>query len=197
MSSRVSGWTHYDYYDDALEFSSNRSDVNSSREADLNFFIKGGLSEVEASAYCDSGYTTLRDEIVIDRFYGGLLWSTDNRTRFSRSQFPIALKSASSRFSVHYTQSLKELNELVGNIKSKAQKRLLFRGQTKNYALKRPRPNMNFSADGIGEISLLPSVWRRVLRDRYDIFHDFQGLDVSQWSKIVILRVLRKPNLMA
>ncbi|WP_430404176.1 FRG domain-containing protein [Hyphomonas sp.] len=124
------------------------------------------------------------DGIVVDRFYGGALSSANNRTRFSPSQFPRALENASSRVSVHHTQSLKELSELVGKIKSEAKNRLLFRGQTKNYALKRPRPNPNFLVDGIGEISLLPSVWRRVLRDGYDVLHCFQDLGLFEWSKI-------------
>jgi hypothetical protein len=57
--------------------------------------------------------------------------------------------------------------------------------QTGSYGLNRKITNSALVVDGLGEVSLLPSVWRRVLGARRNIFHTFRNLSLFEWSAII------------
>jgi hypothetical protein len=59
-----------------------------------------------------------------------------------------------------------------------------FRGQTQNHIISRKRPNKSLSVEGIGEVSLVPSLWRG-MRNSPGSFHSFCPPDTFDWSRVL------------
>ncbi|MDF1733752.1 MAG: FRG domain-containing protein [Minwuia sp.] len=148
-------------------------------------FSEAGFSDVEATNLVASGYCVLLDEFVIDRFYGGALSTYDMKTRFSLSNFKELFGTVPNHQPTYRVQSISELYSLVDDLRSSHPQTLIFRGQTAHYSLKRPVPNPSFVQGELGEISLLPSVWRQVLQHRMNVWHEFRDLSMFEWSTII------------
>jgi hypothetical protein len=148
-------------------------------------FCEIGFSDSEASDLVASGYAVLLNRIVIDRYYGGPLLRSDLRTRFPLDRFKAEFGSQPNRLPVHAVTSLVELFSLIAKLQGEYRHKLLFRGQTGHYAIRRPVSNPTFVHPTLGETSLLPSVWRRVLKQRSDVWHQFRDLSMFEWSAII------------
>ncbi|MGO7413838.1 FRG domain-containing protein [Rhizobium ruizarguesonis] len=148
-------------------------------------FCETGFSDSEARDLVASGYDVLLDQVVVDRYYGGGLISYDLRTRFPLMQFRSNFGRQPNVLPVHAVSSTKALFHLIEKLQSGVRDRLIFRGQTAHYAIDRTVPNPTFVNATLGEISLLPSVWRRVLKGRPNVWHQFRDLSMLQWSAII------------
>jgi hypothetical protein len=145
-----------------------------------------GYSEAEALRLVESGYVMFNGlNIVFDRYYGGLLTSTDGRVRIAAEAFRPGSAALTSRVQVHSAHSVADVRRLVDATRGRQTRRLLFRGQTRHFALDRPVSNPAMSVDGLGEVSLVPSVWRRLLLARRSSFLPFRNLTQLEWSKIL------------
>lgn len=149
-------------------------------------FEELGYSEAEARRLVDSGYVMFDGlNIVFDRYYAGLLSSTDGRVRIAADAFRPGRPALTSRVQVHAAHSVADVRRLVEATRARYMRRLLFRGQTRHFALDRPVSNPAMSVDGLGEVSLVPSVWRRLLLARRSSFLPFRNLTQFEWSKIL------------
>lgn len=149
-------------------------------------FSEMGLSASEAESFVKSGYVL--EEIgdnIIDRYYGGALLSSDLRTHISTSHFVDWYKSGINNVPVCHAKSITEVFSQIEKWRAESRKPLLFRGQTEHYPLTRECPNPYFQIKGLGEISLLPSLWRNMQKVNPNSFHQFCNLTTGEWTKIV------------
>jgi hypothetical protein len=149
-----------------------------------------GLSADEAKSYVESGFIYVEvSNTIIDRYYGGAITSIDWRTRFRLRDFSLTdpkIKQK-SHVVVRRAKSWHDVREIVETFAAKSpHRRLLFRGQTQGYTVSRKVHNPHFVVDGIGEISLIPSVWRRMLSRRPDSYVSFYNLSLEEWSAILL-----------
>jgi hypothetical protein len=185
-AGRARKMKHYwNYYDEKFDW----DDSNESLRPDLDLtrkkFDQIGLSQSEIEACVSSGYVILENDVVIDRFYGGALLSADMRTRFPLDRFLSSTSSAPYRSSIRNASSMADLLRNIDDLKKRYRGTLLYRGQTSLYPLQRERPNPFFEFEGIGEISLLPSLWRIMQKRKPHSFLNFQSLTLFEWSKII------------
>ena len=82
-------------------------------------------------------------------------------------------------------KSMAEVRAQVNAWQQMYARELVFRGQTSHYPLERNRPNPAMRIDGLGEISLLPSVWRTLLKTRRDSYVNFQSLHLTEWQRVI------------
>lgn len=177
---------YWNYYSDNYEWDDEgelvRPDLAQSRAK----LVEAGMSETDAQRYVASGFVYSKwSDTFIDRYYGGALMSVDARTRVRPSdliQWPI---EPQNRVWVKNATSWVDVRRIVDEAAASSGKRLLFRGQTQNHLVNREIHNPWFVVDGIGEISLVPSVWRRMLNKRTDRFPNFQSLGLLDWSQIL------------
>lgn len=148
-------------------------------------FSESGFSESESQALVASGYTVLLDDLVIDRFYGGAISSYDMKSRLPLKDFRRWFGSAPNRLPLLRAESRADLERIIEDLRTANRHPLIFRGQTSHYALARDVPNPSFVHETLGEISLLPSVWRRVLQERPGALHHFRDLSMMEWSLII------------
>lgn len=177
---------YWNYYQDDFSWDDShellRPDLTQSRSK----LIEAGLSVDEAHRYVSSGFVYQeRSDTFIDRYYGGALLSTDMRTRFPFSHLPFRDPRPQSRVRVCRARSWRDVRRAIEEFAVHSRGRLLFRGQTENYKVCREVSNPHFLIDGLGEISLIPSLWRRMLRRRMDSFVSFQNLKLAEWSLIL------------
>jgi hypothetical protein len=188
-------FSYHSYFDPDLVFEDDRP-LGRERRNSHQKFCETGFSDSEARDLVASGYDVLLDEIVIDRYYGGALMRCDFRTRFPLRQFRSTFGSQSNGLQVHSVTSSAELFKLIEKLQAEVGHRLLFRGQTGHYSINRAVPNPTFVNTKLGETSLLPSVWRRVLTQRQNVWHQFRDLSMFEWSTIIYhlydLQVLRE-----
>ena len=126
------------------------------------------------------------------RYYGGALRSSDLITRIDRNHFADWYKAAKAGTSLFRrlptcstATSLDDLEHQVKQLQDHTTRPLLFRGQTAHHGTTRPIKNPNVGIAGLGEVSLIPSVWRGLLKANPNSFHSFYGLDLLEWSKII------------
>lgn len=178
--------SYWNYYSDDYEWDDEgelmRPDHNGSRDR----LVKEGMSESEAQKYVSSGFVHVEEtDTIIDRYYGGALMSTDLRTRVRPSDllnWPIEPRN---RVWVKKAGSWPEVRKIVDEAANASNKRLLFRGQTSNHLVNREVHNPWFLVEGIGEISLIPSLWREMLKKRTDRFPNFRSPELFDWSQIL------------
>ncbi len=177
--------TYWDYYSAEFDW----CDADETYKPDPRTperFEALGYSEADARRLIESGYVMFEGlNIVYDRYYAGLLSSTDGRFRIAADRFRSGNYELTSRVQVRTAHSLDEVHYLVEAARARYMRRLLFRGQTRNFSLDRAVPNPAMSVDGFGEISLVPSVWRRLLLARRSSFLSFRNLTRLEWSKIL------------
>jgi hypothetical protein len=144
------------------------------------------MSEREAQRFVDSGFVYEElSNTIIDRYYGGALMSTDLRTRFQVEDFCKLDLKPRNNTPIHIAGSWKDVRRVADQLQSASRRKLLFRGQLGNYTIEREIHNPYFLVDGLGEISLMPSIWRRMLKKRKDSFLEFENLIPLEWSKIL------------
>jgi len=150
--------------------------------------MAAGFSRDEAEALFESGYVIFPnfDDIVIDRFYGGALTSVDYRTRFPTSELRKALAETPERPSarVFHATSWADVQRIIDK-DFRTQRTLSFRGQILNYPHRRAIPNPHFAAAGLGEISLVPSLWRSMLGRMKTSFCDWFPPAAIEWSLVL------------
>lgn len=151
-----------------------------------------GVSPQEAESLVTSGYVSIDGETIIDRYYGGALSSSDLITRIHRTQFADwykATKAGTPLFrklpACSTATSLNDLEYQVKQLQENTTKPLLFRGQTAHHETTRLIKNPNVGVSALGEVSLIPSIWRSLLKANPSSFHSFYGLDLLEWSKII------------
>ncbi|PQA78929.1 FRG domain-containing protein [Rhodoferax sp. TS-BS-61-7] len=144
-----------------------------------------GLSEAQANGLIASGYVCVpHSDVVIDRFYGGPLASSDSVSRFLPDRIQELFSEPRSRAWVKTANSLEELAEIIDETKSRSRKPILFRGQRQNYTVNREINNPNFTIPNVGEVSLLSSFWRKAYAINRNCFCDFHSLSLTEWSDI-------------
>ena len=148
-------------------------------------FSQAGFSENVAAKLVSSGYVILVDGVVIDRYYGGALMSMNGRNRFSLEHFRELDREPPSRVEVVAATSLQELKNTIDRMRIQTERQLVFRGQTENYVVPRERANPFYHVEGIGEISLIPSFYRRLFSLLPNSFRWFEGLSLLEWSRII------------
>lgn len=138
-----------------------------------------------------SGFVAIGDQaILIDRFYGGYLSSTDGRTRFPLSYDTIEAIIAEATddrggFPLFVASSPEDVRSIVSEIESESHQSLVFRGQVNHYDLVRGVRNPAFHHPMLGETSLIPSVWRSLLERHPICLGDFVGWHLFEWSKVL------------
>ncbi len=177
---------YWQYYDDTFDWDDSghryRPDLKRSRE----IFQENGFSEKEALSYVNSGYVCFeRFGVIIDRYYGGLLSSCDLRCRFPSHNFNALPTTPQSQVRVYKAKSIDDVRNIVKEQKKSSSQNLLFRGQTQNHTVKRAISNPFFTVPELGEISLIPSLWRRMLSINASSFLDFTDLSLLEWSHVL------------
>jgi FRG domain len=177
---------YWEYYNPDYSWAddSGLADWIASAEFSQDQFSKNGFGASETEALLASGYIAVFG-VVIDRYYGGLLRSTDSRTRFAIKDFARESATGSSDVPVYRAQSIGDLRACVERWQSSLSRRVLFRGQIESYAVRRPHPNPFFQVPGYGEVSLLPSLWRRMIARRATARQNFRNLYAIEWQRIL------------
>lgn len=162
---------YWRYYDDAFDWDDSGSWFRPNLDRSLEVFQANGMTEEEAQRHVNSGYVCFDEfDVVIDRYYGGALSSYDLRCRFPSKDFCGLPDAPQSKVWVCAARSLDDVQRIVQERVSPGSGALLFRGQTQNHAVRRDINNPFFSLPGLGEISLLPSLWRRMLSKNSNSF---------------------------
>lgn len=176
------------YYNKNFEWPENhliKANISQTREV----FSKLNFNESETNDLIESGFITLDSypDLIIDRYYGGALASSDFSTRILSHHFKDWLNSNIYKRSLgNEVTSLNQLHREIEKLgKIYPNKELLFRGQTKHRALNRKVSNPNWSSDQLGEVSFIPSLWRNLLNKAPYSYHQFQKLSLLDWSRII------------
>ena len=175
---------YWKYYDENFDWK-----IEPNINPDFAYTIKRlkehGLSEIDSINLFNSGYVCFEDnDVLIDRFYGGHLSSYDMITRFSLDQAKEILKKVpSSKCSVYKVKSVEELKALIDTISVK-ERSVVFRGQNQNHFVERPIRNPFLTIKDFGEVSLLPSLWRKMYNVNPQSFAGFITLSLMEWSNI-------------
>jgi FRG domain len=181
--------SYWDYYDDDFDWDDGHSVLRPNLALTRQTFADIGLSISEIDSFVKSGYLVLEQaDVVIDRYYGGPLLRTDERTRFSTPHFLECYKNGRNAVFVASATSLKDVLRQVEKLRAENSRPLLFRGQTSSYPLNRERPNPHLQVNGFGEISLLPSLWRRMLEKNPSSFHEFRSPLILDWEPVILDR---------
>lgn len=178
---------YWDYYNEDYEWDDSKELCKSSQDLTRNKLQAEGLSESEAQQYVESGFVYNKtSNSIIDRYYGGLILPTDCKTRFRPNEignWPIEPKN---RVWVKKANSWNDVNRIVDKAVLESRKRILFRGQGENFPVRRPLSNPWFVVPKLGEVSLIPSLWRTMLDKRNDRFPSFRTLSLFEWSQILL-----------
>jgi len=176
---------YWNYYSKDFNWNETPSFNLLDKQHTLNTFKDAGISEIEANKLWDSGYVCpKRFNIVIDRYYGGAISSCDMTTRIMPSQIKELFSPPKSMVWVKSASSLDDLHRIIEAAQSENSKPLMFRGQRKNYFIDREINNPYYTIEGLGEISILSSFWRKVFSITNSSFLDFQTLTLDEWSTI-------------
>lgn len=176
---------YWNYYSDNFNWNESSSLKLIDKNDTLSVFRENGFDEEATTKLWKSGYVYIDGfDIVIDRYYGGAISSYDMVSRIMPSQLSELFEAPKSRAWVKTASSLDEVREIVSDTQSRMSQPIRFRGQRQNYFIDRPVNNPNFTIDGLGEISILSSFWRKVFSNCKESFIDFKTLTLHEWSKI-------------
>lgn len=177
---------YWDCYHESFDWDDSEEITRPDADETVEQLCSVGLPNSEAEKCWRSGYFfETHSHHIIDRYYGGWLLSTDGRTRFELPEFARLSLGARSEIPVYHATSWDHVSAIVDEYSQKHRRPLLFRGQTSNYLLAREFPNPFFNVPGLGEVSLVPSVWRRMLGKRRESFHNFRGPSPREWSRML------------
>jgi hypothetical protein len=180
---------YWDYYEDNFDWPNSYLPPN--LEKTRQIYSDLGLQAAEAEALISSGYVNIHGDMIIDRYYGGALASSDLATRIRKDDFAdwyrMAKVGEPSRRPGFLTtaKSFDDLKRQVNEIQELLGRKLLFRGQIAHHETTRSIKNPYLLIEGLGETSLIPSLWRNLLQNQPQSFHHFNGFDLLQWSKII------------
>lgn len=172
------------YYDDRSNLGRLVAPLDSPEQ--IRLWRDFGFADAEISAFLASGYIATEYNTIIDRFYGGRLSRVDRRTRFSASSFRQARSAGPSRVGVSRATSPDDVLRIVDKLKAGARRSLVFRGQTRNHSIARPAPNNHFVIEGLGEVSLFPSVWRKFGAAHWSGSHEFLMPYTTFWKRVLL-----------
>lgn len=177
---------YWKYYHENYNWSNRDTLLDPDFEFTIDVLKNNGVSEEDAIRLFKSGYVCIRPfEVLIDRYYGGALCSIDLCTRFAPNQAnELLYPTPKSHVNVKNVQSLNELYSFVETYSSSPNKRLIFRGQTQNHLINREISNPYLTIPSYGEVSLLPSIWRKMLREKPNSFASFTSLSLLEWSTV-------------
>lgn len=175
---------YWNYYDDNFDWKTESRFLNPDLDYTVGRLTENGISKEKAIDLYKSGFVCIPPfDILIDRFYGGPLSSIDMQTRFSlENAHEILSQPPSSYVTVEKVHSIEELNSLINAFGG--QKKLIYRGQTQNYNTKRAITNPYLTIKDYGEVSLLPSLWRKMYNINPQSFSEFISLSLLEWSHI-------------
>ncbi len=177
---------YWRYYDDAFDWSDFGEYLRPDFDRSLAVFQENGMNKDVAQRHINSGYVCFDGfDVVIDRYYGGALSSFDFRCRFPSIDFRGLPSEPQSKVWVITAKSLNCVRSIVQERVRDSSGTLLFRGQTQNHTVQREINNPFFSIPGLGEISLLPSLWRQMLSKNSNSFLSFSNLTLFEWSNIL------------
>lgn len=180
---------YWDYYKDNFDWPNSYLPPNLEKTRQIYSDI--GLAAAEAEALISSGYVNIHGDMIIDRYYGGALASSDLATRIRKDNFAewyrMAKVGEPSRRPGFLTtaKSFDDLKRQVHEIQESLGRKLLFRGQTAHHETTRLIKNPYLLIEGLGETSLIPSIWRDLLKNQPQSFHHFYGFNLRQWSEII------------
>lgn len=174
---------YWRYYCDDLDWNSSDNDaLLDSIEETYAKLVAGGFSDDEARRLIASGHvSTPFSPVIIDRYYGGALASADGRTRYLPRDLLTRPNAPASTAWIERASSWTEVRRIVEK-RARPGRRLLFRGQTEHFPLVRSCPNPFLQIPGIGEPSLIPSIWRRLLSRCTTHYPDFESMSLFEWS---------------
>ena len=181
---------YWEYYVDSFDWRNGRTvpDLAHTRST----YKRIGIPADEADALIRSGFVMLTPNVVVDRYYGGALTSSDLRTRIFVDQFADWYLKAKvgecdfpSRAARLTATSMTELESQIGSLQARRGRPLVFRGQVRHHKLIREIQNPSLALADLGEVSLVPSLWRQMLQRNKLAFHWFSGLGLLEWSKII------------
>jgi hypothetical protein len=177
---------YWKYYSENFDWNGSSKNDLVDKKKTLEVFKRSGLDEEKSNKLWNSGYfCTKYSDVVIDRYYGGAINSYDMVSRFMPSQLKDDLFSPpKSSVWVKSAYSLEEVYRIIKDTESKSSRPLMFRGQRQNYFIDREVNNPYFTIDGLGEISILSSFWRKVFSKSKRSFLNFNTLSLFEWSKI-------------
>jgi len=177
---------YWRFYHNAFDWDDSREFMRPDLKLSVAKLQEAGMSEAESKRCVESGfvYEELSNSII-DRYYGGALLTTDLRTRFPIKEFCKLDLQPKNNTRIHIAESWNDVRRIVDELTSASRRRLLFRGQLGNYSVQREIHNPFFLVDGLGEISLMPSIWRRMIAKRPDSYLGFENLLPIEWSRIL------------
>ncbi|MDC5842518.1 hypothetical protein OPW33_24640 [Vibrio europaeus] len=151
--------SYWQYYDSKFEWDNHAGLMQPDIEKVIESFISVGYELEQAKELVESGFIYIPGaNIVVDRYYGGGLNSSNFINRFPLEQTKEVLdRKAYCKVWVRNAQSKDELEAIVREAKESANGELLFRGQNENYSLNRSVINPNYYVPEFGEVSLVPS----------------------------------------
>ncbi|MGN7986224.1 FRG domain-containing protein [Pedobacter sp. 22226] len=176
---------YWKYYDPKFDWKTRSSILNADLKSTIRMLQEQGFSAEESLKIFNSGYVGFENEdIIVDRFYGGAFSSYDNITRFSITGIKNnILRPPSSRIKVQKVKSFDDLKVVIAN-SDYTNGKVVFRGQNQNYFVNREINNPYYTIEDYGEISLLPSIWRRMYEVNPQSFTDFSTLSLLEWTNI-------------
>ena len=153
---------YWNYYSNDFDWPNNFYPPN--LEKTRQIYSDLGIQTAEAEALISSGYVNIDGDIIIDRYYGGPLASSDLATRIHKNHFPEWYQMAKSGKTscrdifLNTVKSYDELTRQVNKIQESLGENLLFRGQIMHYEITRPIRNPYFLIEGLGETSFISSI---------------------------------------
>jgi|GEM_PF-1105647 len=179
---------YWSYYEEDFEWPDHRLYRSADPKQTLTVLQEAGMMETDAIQYVKSGYVYCKiSGTIIDRYYGGALMSRDPRCRWTPEEFCEKSWRPQNGVKVFDARSWTEVRDLVEEQRKMvaSPRRIFLRGQIMNYTLDRPVPNPSYVVQGIGEISLMPNIWRKMLSKRSDSLHEFEPPPSILWSAIL------------
>jgi hypothetical protein len=174
---------YWDYYDPDYTWGRQgwyALEENASEDA----FSAAGFNDTQVRDLIDSGYIVINGDLVIDRYYGGLVNSYDSRSRMPLHVFTGEPVYTQHTAKVHHATSLNDAKACIKEWQTRVSRPFLFRGQTSNYSLQRKRANPAYAIEGYGEVSLLASLWRKMVKVNAGLREEFVNLSLFEWSKV-------------
>ncbi|GAB2913716.1 hypothetical protein GCM10027093_60250 [Paraburkholderia jirisanensis] len=177
---------YWDYYSNNFDWNDDAELIRKNVGDKPCDFTRLGFDEAEAVAFSNSGYVVLESHnIVIDRYYGGLLASIDGRCRFPLDGFKRMHANGRNGVMVLKATSSSDISAHLESLAETHRRPLLLRGQIHNHVLDRVQPNPHFVVNGIGELSLMPTLWREAQKANPKSKRNFQSLSLVEWSKVI------------
>lgn len=176
---------YWNYYNEDFKWDDPNKLLFPDYDYTIDVLQKNGVSKDDAEKLFNSGYICFKGiNILFDRFYGGLINSIDFRTRFRIEDAKELLKESPCLSAT--VQKVKSLDELKSVIESceKYGRKLVFRGQNENFFITREINNPFLTIKDFGEVSLLPSIWRKMYQKNPHSYTEFTSLTLFEWSKI-------------